>query len=89
MHHHERWDGTGYPSGLSEEDIPIAARIMALADVYDALTSNRVYKPAFTRQSVQEIIFTGSGIHFDPKIVAAFKTLEPRFHEIREELKDA
>ena len=67
--HHERWDGTGYPSRLKGEEIPISARIMAIADVYDALISVRVYKPAFTPEKALEIIFSESGTHFDPDIL--------------------
>jgi len=88
MHHHERWDGSGYPAGLSGEDIPIAARIMALADVYDALTNARVYKPAFSREAAVGIIQKSSGSHFDPTLVDVFTHLEERFHQIRQELQD-
>lgn len=88
MYHHERWDGAGYPMGLSGEDIPIAARVMAVADVYDALTSERVYKKAFSRQEAQAIIVDAAGKHFDPVVVAAFEILEDKFHQLREELRD-
>ncbi|PIE59294.1 MAG: two-component system response regulator [Desulfobulbus propionicus] len=70
--HHEKWDGTGYPAGLSGENIPLSARIMALADVYDALISRRVYKPPFTHSKAVEIILQESGKSFDPDIVEAF-----------------
>jgi len=88
MYHHERWDGTGYPMGLTGEDIPIAARIMALADVYDALTSERVYKKAYSRQEAQTLIVQAVGSHFDPMVVAAFEVLEDKFHQLRLELSD-
>ncbi len=67
--HHEKWDGSGYPEHLVGEAIPISARLMALADVFDALISQRVYKPAFTIEHATEIIVAGRGSHFDPDIV--------------------
>ena len=70
--HHERWDGSGYPDGLVGDDIPISARIMALADVFDALISHRAYKPAFSYQQARSVIEGGSGKHFDPEIVEVF-----------------
>ncbi|MEX1298051.1 MAG: CHASE2 domain-containing protein, partial [Desulfotignum sp.] len=70
--HHEKWDGTGYPGRLSGEEIPLSGRIMALADVYDALTSERVYKKKMTHEKAKEIILNGSGTHFDPAVVQAF-----------------
>ena len=71
-YHHERWDGRGYPEGLHGEVIPLSARIMAVADVFDALTSPRVYKPAFPIDKALSIIEEGSGTHFDPKCVEVF-----------------
>lgn len=71
-YHHERWDGKGYPDGLKEEDIPLSARIMAVADVFDALVSKRVYKPAFPLDQALEIIREGDGTQFDPKCVEVF-----------------
>ncbi len=71
-YHHERWDGKGYPEGLKEEEIPLSARIMAVADVFDALTSKRVYKPAFSREDAFKMISEGKGIQFDPKCVEVF-----------------
>lgn len=71
-HHHERYDGSGYPDGLKGEDIPLEARIMALADVYDALVSERVYKKAFTKEEAKRIILEGSGTQFDPELVPVF-----------------
>lgn len=70
--HHEKWDGSGYPDGLNGDAIPISARLMAVADVFDALISRRAYKPAMSYEKAREIIAEGSGIHFDPDIVAAF-----------------
>ncbi|WP_299437400.1 two-component system response regulator [uncultured Rhodospira sp.] len=74
--HHEKWDGSGYPRGLAGEDIPVAARIMALADVYDALICKRVYKPAFPHAKAMEIIRDGRGTHFDPAVVDALVARE-------------
>ncbi len=71
-YHHERWDGKGYPENLSGEDIPLSARIMAVADVFDALSSPRVYKPAYSLEKSLEIIQEGNGSHFDPKCVEVF-----------------
>ena len=81
--HHERFDGTGYPSGVSGPDIPLCGRIVALADVYDALTSRRCYKSAFAHEVAQAIILKESGAHFDPDVVDAFKAVEPQFIETR------
>jgi len=81
--HHEKWDGTGYPKGLIGEAIPLAARIVALADVYDALTSRRSYRLAFFHNQARKIILDGRGKHFDPALVDCFLALEDRFLEIR------
>jgi HD-GYP domain-containing protein (c-di-GMP phosphodiesterase class II) len=70
--HHEKWDGAGYPQGLKGEQIPLAARIFAVADVWDALTSNRPYRPAWSREEAQNHIREQSGKHFDPKVVEQF-----------------
>lgn len=86
--HHEKWDGSGYPQGLRGESIPIAARILALGDVYDALTSKRCYKQAFSHEDARLIIEQGSGRHFDPEVVQAFLGVEPEFIRIRQHLKD-
>lgn len=86
--HHEKWDGSGYPDGLAGEDIPLCARIMALADVYDALRSKRPYKEAFLHQKSCEIIRESAGTHFDPAVVDAFFSVESEFAEIHEHLKD-
>lgn len=81
--HHERWDGSGYPLGLTGEEIPISGRIVAVADVFDALTSKRPYKPAFSNEKSFQIIEEGSGTQFDPKVVAAFKAVRDRVLQIR------
>ena len=81
--HHERWDGSGYPEGLIESAIPLSGRIMALADVYDALTSKRVYKAAFTHEIAKSMILKDAGTHFDPDIVEAFVRTEGQFVDIR------
>jgi putative two-component system response regulator len=86
--HHEKFDGTGYPQGLAGENIPLCGRIVALADVYDALTSRRVYKPPMSHDQAREIIVRDSGSHFDPEIVAAFLSHEAEFDKIRKEMTD-
>lgn len=86
--HQEKWDGTGYPEGLRGEDIPLSARLMALADVYDALVSRRVYKPPMTHAAASEIILKGRGAHFDPRIVDAFCAVEGEFRAIAEQYAD-
>jgi ribonuclease P protein subunit RPR2 len=75
-YHHERWDGTGYPDGLRGEQIPLAARVFAVADVLDALTTDRPYRGASSLAEAREIIVRGSGSHFDPQVVVAFSSLE-------------
>lgn len=87
--HHEKFDGTGYPFGLSGQDIPLCGRIVALADVYDALTQKRVYKPAFSHEKSRTIILEGKGTHFDPEIVEAFLKTEHKFVAIRQRFADA
>lgn len=81
-YHHEKWDGSGYPFGLTGEAIPLPARILALADVYDALTSRRVYKASVPHARAREIIIEGSGTHFDPDVVAAFKRQAGEFERL-------
>ncbi len=88
MSHHERWDGKGYPNGLGGEQIPLPARIVALADVYDALTSRRVYRDATTHGQAKRLISTERGAHFDPDVVDAFLAVEKQFIEIKERFKD-
>jgi putative two-component system response regulator len=87
--HHERWDGTGYPNRLAGRAIPLSGRIVALADVYDALTSKRVYKAAFTHEITRSMIVKDSGTHFDPEIVEAFVRTEAQFVAIRERYAEA
>lgn len=82
--HHERWDGSGYPDGLSGEEIPLPARIMSLVDVYDALRSERPYKEGFSHQKARCIILEGSNTQFDPAIVQAFLEVEGEFERIFE-----
>ena len=86
--HHEKWDGSGYPFGISKKSIPICGRLMALSDVYDALISKRVYKSAFTHEQAKAVIIKGKGTHFDPDIVDAFIKREAQFIEIMKEFKD-
>ncbi len=77
--HHERWDGTGYPNGLKGEEIPFYARVLTIADVYDALTSRRTYKNAFTHMDAVEIIRQGRGTLFDPELVDLFVQINDQF----------
>ena len=86
--HHEKFDGSGYPSGLKGQNIPLCGRIVALADVYDALTTKRVYKPAFSHEESRAIILEGSGKHFDPAIVDAFLESESKFVAVRQRFSD-
>jgi putative two-component system response regulator len=87
--HQEKWDGSGYPQGLVGEDIPISARLMALADVYDALISARVYKPGLSHEAAARIILEGRGSHFDPAIVDAFEDVQEEFRMIALRYMDA
>lgn len=87
--HHEKWDGSGYPDQLAGTDIPLPARLMALADVYDALISQRVYKPGMSHIQAAKIICEGSGQHFDPDVVAAFMQLGQEFQAIAERFADS
>jgi HD-GYP domain-containing protein (c-di-GMP phosphodiesterase class II) len=87
LSHHERWDGSGYPHRLSHEQIPLAARIVALADMYDAVTSKRIYKLALGHEEARRLILSERGTHFDPAIVDAFERIEARFNEIRATLQ--
>ncbi len=86
--HHEKFDGSGYPYGLRGEEIPICGRIVALSDVYDALTTRRVYKPAYSHEAAKSIILDGRGNHFDPLVVDAFLESEDRFIAVKERLED-
>ena len=80
--HHEKWDGSGYPQGLVGDAIPIPARLMALADVYDALISKRVYKDGMSHERAVALIVEGRGQHFDPDVVDAFLCLGEEFQHI-------
>lgn len=84
LYHHERWDGTGYPDGLIGRNIPLSARIMAVADCYDALRSNRCYRKGFDHEKVKEMLLEENGTHFDPEVIKAFLALEDRFSHIME-----
>lgn len=86
--HHEKWDGTGYPQQLKGEDIPISGRLMAVADVYDALISRRVYKPPMPHKKAVGIIAEGKGNHFDPDMVDAFLLIADQFREVALEYAD-
>jgi len=86
--HHERWDGNGYPIGLAGEDIPLSGRIVAVADVFDALSNKRPYKPAFPIEKCFAILDEGSGTQFDPHVVDAFKAVREEILEIRIALAD-
>jgi putative two-component system response regulator len=87
--HQEKWDGSGYPDRLAGEQIPLSARLMAVADVYDALISRRVYKPAFTHRQALDVMRKGRGTHFDPDVLDAFFEIEGQFAAIAEEFRDA
>ena len=87
-HHHEWWDGSGYPEGRRGTDIPLAARLMAVADVYDALASQRCYKEAIPHEEVIGSIHAAAGTHFDPDVVAALDTRQGQFREIFETHRD-
>lgn len=86
--HHEKWDGTGYPRGLSGQSIPLEARIMSLADMYDALVSARVYKKAWTHEEAVKEIVSKRGVQFDPVVVDAFIAQQEIFKEIADRYRD-
>jgi putative two-component system response regulator len=86
--HHERFDGSGYPNGLVGEAIPLCGRIVALADVYDALTTKRIYKPAYSHEEARAIIFGEMLEKFDPDILESFCRQEDRFREIKDQFSD-
>ena len=88
LSHQEKWDGSGYPQGLAGESIPLSARLMALADVYDALISRRVYKDPMSHARAREVIAAGRGQHFDPDIVDAFFALEVDFQNVALRFED-
>lgn len=85
LYHHERWDGKGYPNGVEGEDVPLEARIMTLADIYDALLSKRVYKPAFTYEEARNLIAESSGERFDPVMTQVFLDHIDEFEEVHRE----
>ena len=82
LNHHEKWDGQGYPFGLSQKQIPVSARIMAVADVFDALCSERSYKKAYTVDEAFKILLESKGTHFEPALVDAMVALRPKLEEI-------
>jgi putative two-component system response regulator len=87
--HHERFNGTGYPRGLAGTEIPLCVRIVALADVYDALSTKRVYKDAYSHEHARDTILKESGQHFDPDVVQAFLDCEAEFLEIARQFREA
>ena len=87
--HHERFDGSGYPTGLSGTDIPLSARVVAVADVFDALTSERVYKQAMSVEDSRQMIVAGSGSQFDPVVVEALERQWPRFVDLAALLRES
>jgi putative two-component system response regulator len=89
LYHQEKWDGSGYPMALAGDTIPLSARLMALADVYDALISKRVYKPAFSHEKAVAIILEGRGSHFDPRVVDAFQGIAEQFRQIATDFADS
>ncbi len=88
MSHHEKFDGSGYPFGLRGEEIPLCGRIVAISDVYDALTTARVYKPAYSHEVARSIILEGNGKHFDPDVVEAFLAREEEIMSIKVQFDD-
>jgi putative two-component system response regulator len=88
MFHHEKWAGGGYPTGISGDEIPVSARIMAIADVYDAMTSERSYKNAFSHEKTKETIMNQKGKQFDPRLTDAFVREEDAFIAIKKKYKD-
>ena len=88
LHHHERWDGAGYPAGLSGSDIPLWGRICAVADVFDAVTSERPYKPAFPNEEALQLLRDGKGKHFDPRVIDVFFDCLDEILAIQDKYKD-
>jgi HD-GYP domain-containing protein (c-di-GMP phosphodiesterase class II) len=88
-YHHEKWNGSGYPFGLSGVDIPLPARIIALGDAYDAMTTRRPYKEAFSHEKSKSIILEAGGKHFDPDMVDAFLAREQKFIAIQKTYEDS
>jgi putative two-component system response regulator len=89
LSHQEKWDGSGYPEGLAGDGIPVSARLMAVADVYDALISRRVYKDGMPHEKAVAIMVEGRGSHFDPDMIDAFLELESEFRTIAERYTDS
>jgi len=87
--HHEKWNGSGYPEGLGADRIPISGRLMALADAYDAMTSERIYKSAMPHEKAVETILTERGRHFDPDVVDVFLKVKEEFQEIARRYADS
>lgn len=81
-HHHERWDGSGYPEALSGDAIPCAARLAMVIDVYDALLSRRIYKPTLTHKQAVDVVLSGKGSQFDPDVITAFSEVQDEFYRI-------
>jgi putative two-component system response regulator len=88
LYRHEKWDGGGYPCGLSGADIPVSARLMAVADVYDALISKRVYKKDFSHDQAVTLILEGRGRHFDPDVVDAFVAIDEKIKAVADRYRD-
>jgi putative two-component system response regulator len=88
MTHHEKWDGSGYPNGLSGEEIPLEGRITAIADVFDALSSKRPYKDAYPVDRCFEILREGRGKHFDPQLLDVFLACRPEIEQIQLENRE-
>jgi response regulator RpfG family c-di-GMP phosphodiesterase len=88
LFHHEKYDGSGYPRGLAGEEIPLSARISAIADVYDALRSKRPYKEAWSHQQAADELVKNGGRHFDPSLIEIFKQVNPEFDHIKHEFED-
>jgi response regulator RpfG family c-di-GMP phosphodiesterase len=84
--HHERWDGTGYPQGLRSDEIPVAGRIMALVDVYDAVRARSLYKTCLSHDDAVALIVRGKGSHFDPAVVDAFLRVAAAFESVSSEV---
>ena len=87
-YHHEKWDGTGYPNGIAGEEIPLSARVMAVADVFDALVSRRSYKTPMSFEKAMDIIREGAGKHFDPLVVEAFVSEEKKVRRVEQKFSE-